>query len=438
MFPKFLDNFRQKDLIKDLYSKAVSWSLIGLKIVVDNKQIQSGKTGTVVSKGDRLVLHCNKPLKDADLRAALSKRVVGQIIPPHLLITLESKTKSNTFTAEVSSLSFIDTSLRLSDCKIAAKAKSKKRRVFGIFSEKSKKIPSLAMQKKIPGAEYWLDLSRSTLPEGVFYAELDDTFAGKAEDLAQSLLFSLSFLSGSPLSFQLLSIAENGQETTWLHTSRSIDETDFLAPIGLGNLVYPIVEKYIDHFLQYSLSTGYGATHYLLDLCWQISKSAQISSRVLAVTVAIEGLAQQIRDTDKRPADPVFDDLLKNLSTAGDDWVDEAATPTQKKERKLARQRVNNLTNRGNEYTGQSLVGYAFQKIGYPISRSEKIIWSDGRNATAHGGFSLGNASQEQKDRLEQYFACTYLLYRLIFAMSKYKGRFTNYSKTGWPEEDFL
>lgn len=437
MFPKFLDNFRQKDLIKDLYLKSVKWSMTGLKIDADNKQIQSSKTGIVVSKGDRLVLNCTKPFKNAHLEAALSKRIAGQIIPPHLLVRLEAKTKSNVFTAEVSSISFTATSARLSDCKITANSKSKKRRVFGIFFEKSKKIPSLSTKREIPGAEYWLDFSGKTLPEGIFYAELDDTFSGTADELAQSMLFSLSFVSGSPLSYRVLTIAENGQETTWLNASSSIDNTEFPEPIDLRRTVYPVVEKTIEHFLLYSLSTGYSAANYLLELCWQLSKTAQISSRVLAVTVAIEGLAQQIKKDDTRPADPEFDDLISSVSKAADDWLDEAATPTQKKARKHSRERVNSLIKRGNEYTGQSLVAYAFEKAGYPILRKERKIWSDGRNATAHGGFNPSNASQEQKMRLEQYFTCTYLLYRLIFAMSQYQGYFTNYSKAGWPEEIF-
>ena len=407
-----------------------------LKITVDNGQLQTSSTGTIKYNKNHLRLECSTPINGHDYFAAVSQHVAGQIIPPHLLIAIEAQTKVSEFTAETISFDFSGQVSPVSECKFSAKVKHKRRIIFGIFSEKSKRIPPLSMHRKIAGGEYWLDFSNTAVPEGVFYAELDDTFAGTPSDLAESVLFSLRFLSGSPLNFRVLSIAENGQENVWLYTPRSIEETEFLAPINLRQIVYPAVENYIDHFLQYSLSTGYSATNYLLDLCWQISSSAQISSRVLAVTVAIEGLAQKIVGDDKRPPDQDLDDLLAKFENVGAEWV-EKSTPELKKQREHAQDRAKKLLARSSEYTGQSLVEYAFKKIGYPITAKEKKLWSRGRNATAHGGFNFSNASKEQKERLEQYFTCTYLLYRLIFANSNYKGYFTNYSKPDWPTEMF-
>lgn len=65
------------------------------------------------------------------------------------------------------------------------------------------------------------------------------------------------------------------------------------------------------------------------------------------------------------------------------------------------------------------------------------VVWSKLRNRSAHAD-KINQSEKKIQEHIDQIYTCFALYYRMMYIIIGYDGKFTNYSKEGWHEEEFI
>jgi len=230
---------------------------------------------------------------------------------------------------------------------------------------------------------------------------------------AGAYLYALGFASGYRIIWQTVALSMNDKEEIVIQ-ERPLGKYPFYQPIFLGiqNDAYRLIEQTMKYLVEHPK----GALGYFLGECWEAAGPSLALSELVLGT-AIEGLSSEvISGADNK--DKSFNQFKEKVCESIDGCGESKDSGF--------RERLKHLVKSAAFLTARDTIKVAGKKLGLEVTDTETQEWSMLRVPRSHGQQPWEEISQE---RIDRYFACLDLFYRMVLKMVDYTGNRNPYGK---------
>lgn len=242
---------------------------------------------------------------------------------------------------------------------------------------------------------------------------------------ASKIVETIRFMTASVVTFFVSETIQGGVRTFEIAKPRELKKGLFPEPLRDSRNLTKDFYRLLDCYLRYSLQNQPNgdfsfisqAMHPLYNL-----GEASLDAIALLICVAIESVVQHEFKEFGQPNPAMLADLQVIQSAIKDLDIAEAAK--------------NRAQGSLGGWKGSRITDKLFDlRDRGKVSDDDITNWKNLRNKAAHG--NLHDSNKSYQELLDGVYKASTFLHKLVFLAIGYKGKFTDYSAHGWPENDF-
>jgi hypothetical protein len=242
---------------------------------------------------------------------------------------------------------------------------------------------------------------------------------------------ALALVLAKPLVWNVAMLHDGGKETVRVRPGREPMAASLPPPVLGGKIdmsggdVWRLFDRYLTLVCTHAGEDFHPCSRHLYSVLE--ASAGAISSRALALGVAVEGITKDI--FPKAGAlPPTLKPTVRRLRKYFREWEEFKDQPTKD----VLYERVETMLGKVLEVSGASkLYALANEKA---VRKEQIRAWKDLRHAAAHG---VTPGSEDLQVLLDLCNTVTVLMYHLIFRAAGYEGSYRDYSTRGFPKKRY-